>query len=63
VWAVASGCIPVLFRSSTHDFWSGLLDYSAFAIVVNRSFTPPRPSPSPNPSPNPSPSPSPNPNP
>ena len=34
MWAVASGCIPVLFRSNTHDFWSGLLDHSAFALVV-----------------------------
>ena len=30
----------MLFRSSTHDFWSGLLDYSAFAVVVDKKDIP-----------------------
>ena len=34
LWAVALGCIPVLFESNVHQFWAASLNYSSFSLLV-----------------------------
>jgi len=35
IWAVAYGCIPLLFRSSVRHFWDDVLPYETFSLTVD----------------------------
>eukprot|EP00965_Chrysotila_dentata_P182980 6042430-Pleurochrysis_carterae.AAC.4 len=39
-WAVAYGCIPVVFRSRVRQFWDDRLTYTDFAVLVSKAEIP-----------------------